>query len=144
MAKEMQINGWVRFLNRMTAWAVKRGLTKKQALLTTLGRKSGELRSTPVTPMQKDGRTWVVSPYGNVGWVYNVRHSGRLTLRRGSISQNHQVTELIPDEAAPVLKRYLEEVKIVRPYFDVTVDSSLEDIAEEAARHPVFRLEHVH
>jgi deazaflavin-dependent oxidoreductase (nitroreductase family) len=144
MAKKMELTVGIRFFNRLTTWMIKRGWFKKQALLTTLGRKSGKLRTTPVQPIHENGQTWVVSPYGNVGWVHNVRHSGRLTLRRASISQNHQVTELGPAEAAPVLKTYLEQVKFARPYFDVTMDSPLDEIAAEADRHPVFRLEHVH
>ena len=50
----------------------------------------------------------------------------------------------IPEAAAPVLRMYLEQVKRARPYFDVTVDSPLDDVAAEAHRHPVFHLEHVH
>ena len=144
MAKKMVLNRRVRFFNRLTTFLVKRGWSGDRALLTTLGRKSGELRTTPVTPISDDGQTWVVSPYGNVGWVHNARHSGRVTLRRGAISQNHQVTELGSEEAAPILKRYLEEVQYARPYFDVAVDAPLDDFVLEAHKHPVFRLEHVH
>ncbi len=144
MAKAYERTAMIRLLNRMMTARIKLGFSKKRALLTTRGRKTGELHTTPVEPITEDGATWVVSPYGAVGWVHNVRHAGRLTLSRKRISQNHQVSELDPEQAAPILKMYLERVKFARPYFDVTVESSFEDLATEAERHPVFRLEHVH
>jgi hypothetical protein len=39
-----------------------------------------------------------------------------------------------------VLRQYVKEVPITRPYFDVRVDSPLEAFAAEAPRHPVFLL----
>lgn len=39
-----------------------------------------------------------------------------------------------------MLKRYLKSVPVVRPFFDVTPDSSIEEVVREAPRHPVFRL----
>jgi hypothetical protein len=50
------------------------------------------------------------------------------------------VEEVRPEEAARVLREYLKQVPIVRPYFNVTPDSPLKDFQTEAARHPVFRL----
>jgi len=45
-----------------------------------------------------------------------------------------------PAEAASVLQRYVAQVPITRPFFDVTEKSSLDAFAAEAARHPVFLL----
>ena len=50
MAKQMELTATIRIFNRLAAWMISRGLSKKRALLTTLGRKSGELRTTPVQP----------------------------------------------------------------------------------------------
>ncbi len=44
------------------------------------------------------------------------------------------------EECAPVLRRYLTEVPVTRPYFDVTPDSSDQEFTAEAPRHPVFRV----
>ena len=51
-----------------------------------------------------------------------------------------RVDEVGPEEAAPVLREYLRHTAIVKPYFDATADSPLEAFADEAARHPVFRV----
>lgn len=108
-------------------------------LLVVPGRRSGEPRSTPVSLAEVDGTRYLVAPYGEVQWVRNVRAAGRVTLVRGA-SEEHAVTEVGPDEAAPVLRRYISQNRITRPYFEATVDSPVEAFAAEAARHPVFRL----
>ena len=39
-----------------------------------------------------------------------------------------------------MLKQYLLQVRVVRPYFDVTKDSPLAAFEREAPRHPVFQI----
>ncbi|HEY52086.1 MAG TPA: nitroreductase family deazaflavin-dependent oxidoreductase [Caldilineae bacterium] len=109
-------------------------------LLTIPGRKSGELYSTPVTLVEEDGERWLVAPYGAVSWVLNARAAGEVTLSRGGKSETLAIEELGPEQAAPVLRSYLQDVSIVQPYFDCQPDSPLEDFEAEASLHPVFRL----
>jgi deazaflavin-dependent oxidoreductase (nitroreductase family) len=49
-------------------------------LLTTTGRKSGEPRTAALAIIERDGRRWVWSPWGEVNWVRNLRASGRATV----------------------------------------------------------------
>lgn len=114
-------------------------------LLTVHGRKTGQPHSTPVVPVgsieDNDGH-WLVSPFGEVGWVRNVRATGRVTLTRGE-SETFAATELAPADAVPVLRRYLgmkPAGRFVKAYFDVTPDASDEAFAAEAPAHPVFAL----
>jgi deazaflavin-dependent oxidoreductase (nitroreductase family) len=109
-------------------------------LLTVPGRRSGRLRSTPVTLVEGDGQRWLVAPYGTVDWVRNARTAGRVTLSRGRRSETVLVSELDSRESAPVLRQYAREVPITRPFFDAAPDGALEAFAAEAARHPVFRI----
>ncbi|MEU5879929.1 nitroreductase family deazaflavin-dependent oxidoreductase [Spirillospora sp. NPDC047279] len=110
-------------------------------LLTVTGRKSGLPRTTPVAPLEEGEQKWLVAPYGPDGWARNARAAGRVSLRRGGTELGYTVTELGPEEAAPVLKRYLaEHPRTVGPYFDVGKDAGLDAFAAEADRHPVFRL----
>jgi hypothetical protein len=54
------------------------------------------------------------------------------------------VTELIAEEAAPILKQSLARApSFLRAYFDVTSTSSLEEFEHEAPRHPVFLVQHI-
>ena len=127
-------NGLVRMLLRL-------GLGPSRTyLLTVTGRRSGAPRSTPVTLVEEGGRRWLVSPYGEVAWVRNLRATGRATLSRGGYTVEIAVREVGADEAAPVLKMYVTRVPITRPYFDVRPDSDLGAFRAEAPQHPVFAI----
>jgi len=93
-----------------------------------------------VTLVEDGGQRWLVAPYGEVAWVRNARVSREVTLSRGKRVERFVLFDVEPDEAASVLKRYVAQVPVTRPFFDVTRRSSLEAFAAEAARHPVFRL----
>ena len=109
-------------------------------LLTTTGRKSGEPRTTPVNMIDLDGERCLVSSYGNVGWVYNVRALSRVTLRRGQRQEDFRTEEVDANRAGPVLKVYVRRVPVTAPYFDAKRDDPVDDFVAEAGRHPVFRL----
>jgi deazaflavin-dependent oxidoreductase (nitroreductase family) len=108
-------------------------------LLTVRGRKSGQLRTTPVTIVERDGQRWLTAPFGAVNWVRNLRAAGEATLTRGSHTETISVTELTSKEAALVLKEQLGRFpSFIRQYYKVTPASSLEDFEVEVPRHPVF------
>jgi deazaflavin-dependent oxidoreductase (nitroreductase family) len=110
-------------------------------LLTVPGRKSGLPHTTPVSIIELAGGRYVMSPYGQVDWVRNLRASGSATLTRGRDTREMIAVELTPDEAAPILRHALTIAPaFIRAYFDVTADSPIEEIVAEAPRHPVFEL----
>jgi deazaflavin-dependent oxidoreductase (nitroreductase family) len=130
-----------RILNFAMRTALHLGLApKRYVLLTTRGRKTGKLSSTPVIVTELDGARWIVSPYGVRQWARNARSDGRVTLGRGKTHKPVRLEEVSPTEAAPVLKRYLADTPVTRPYFDVSPQSPLEAFEQEAPRHPVFRI----
>jgi deazaflavin-dependent oxidoreductase (nitroreductase family) len=114
---------------------------KGMYLLTVRGRRSGRLYSTPVILVERGTQRWLVAPYGEVNWVRNARAAGQVTLRRGRRSATVKVIALGPDESAPVLKEYVQRIRVARPYFDAAPQAPLEAFAAEAARHPVFQLQ---
>ncbi|MGZ3644740.1 MAG: nitroreductase/quinone reductase family protein [Ktedonobacteraceae bacterium] len=109
-------------------------------LLSVPGRKSGKIHTIPIRLIEKDGQRWLVAPYGPVNWVLNARAAGQVTLSPGRTTETVSIVELDPKESAPVLKQYLQQVSIVKPYFDVTLESPLTAFEAEAPRHPVFRI----
>ena len=109
-------------------------------LLTVAGRQSGAPRSTPVTLVEEGGQRWLVSPYGEVAWVRNLRAARRATLSRGGQTETITVDEIGAEDAARVLKMYVTRVPITRPYFDARPESDLEQFRAEAPRHPVFAI----
>ena len=139
MAATYRLGAARRLANALIRGLLRLGLGPPRTyLLTVRGRKTGRALSTPVTLVEAEGRRWLVSPYGEVAWVRNARAAGRVTLARGRHAETVTVRELPPAESAPVLKRYIIEVPITRPYFDVRPQSPLDAFVAEASRHPVF------
>jgi deazaflavin-dependent oxidoreductase (nitroreductase family) len=141
MAKAYRLGFWRRGANVLVRGLLRLDLGPRHTyLLTVRGRRTGRVYSTPVTLVEEPGQRWLVAPYGEVGWVRNARAAGEVVLRRGARAERVVVFEAEPAEAAPVLKRYVSQVPITRPFFDATPESSLDTFRAEAARHPVFRI----
>ena len=109
-------------------------------LLTVAGRKTGILRTTPVSLVIDDSTRYLVGPYGEVGWVRNAREAGVATLARGGRSEQFLLVAVHDAEAALILRRYLKLEPITRRYFNVSEDAPLEAFEGEVATHPVFKL----
>ena len=141
MAKQYRLGFVRKMINRMVAGRLRKGkMGGNTYLLTTLGRKSGQERTTPVTLAEVDGHRYVVAPYGTVGWVHNVRAAGQAELSRGGQSEEITLVEVDAAEAGPVLKKYVEEVSVVRSFFAADKDAPAEEFSKEASAHPVFRV----
>lgn len=122
---------------------VKYGLGPSSTrLLTTRGRSTGFLRSTPVDLVENEQGRFLVAPYGEVDWVRNIRKDGFATLRRGGWIELVSVGAVDAERAAPVLREYLDHPRaaVVGPYFRAAPDSPLEWFVDEAADHPVFEI----
>lgn len=142
MARKYEVNFMVRTVNRLMAGMIRINFAPPgMALLTVRGRKTGKTYSAPVTLIEHDGKRWLVSPYGEVNWVQNARAAGQVTLLRKGVDETLRIQELGPQESAPILKEYLAQVGVVRPYFDVPPEAPVTDFEAEAPRHPVFLLE---
>jgi len=126
--------------NTIMSALVRAGLVPRSYLLTTQGRKTGKPRTNPVVPVEHDGRRWLVAPYGPVSWVRNARAAGRVTLTRRHDTREYAIREVAPEQAGPILKRYVRIATATRRYFLATKDSPVEDFVAEADRHPVFEL----
>jgi deazaflavin-dependent oxidoreductase (nitroreductase family) len=141
VARTYRLGAARRLVNILYLGLARRGLAGPHTyVLTVRGRSSGRAYSTPVILVETAEGRWLVAPYGEVSWVRNVRAAGEATLTRAGRRETLQVAEEEPPAAAPVLRHYLAEVRVTRPYFDVAPDDSLEAFAAEAPRHPVFRL----
>lgn len=119
---------------------VRAGLVPSTYMLTTTGRKTGRPLTHPATVVQKEGRRWLVAPYGAVSWVHNARAAGRVSLARRRDRRDYTVREVSAAEAGPVLKRYVAVATATRPYFGADKNAPVEDFVAEAERHPVFEL----
>jgi deazaflavin-dependent oxidoreductase (nitroreductase family) len=95
-------------------------------LLTTMGRRTGQKRTTPVTLLKTDAERWLVSPYGTVAWVHNVRAQPEVTIRRGKRAEMLRAEKVDSRSAGPVLQRYFRNVRVTAPFFDATRDDPVE------------------
>ena len=134
-------------LNPAVALLTKAGISIwGSRVLEVRGRKSGELRRTPVNLLELDDRQYLVSARGNGQWVRNVRSAdGQLALRVGRHHDDWMAEEVPDSEKAPILRAYLRKWKSeVGIFFDgVTADSDESDLLRIAPNHPVFRLSRV-
>jgi deazaflavin-dependent oxidoreductase (nitroreductase family) len=141
MPRQYRLTTGRRIVNAITAFLVRIGVYPGHTyLLTVRGRTTGQPYTTPVTLVVQGSERWLVAPYGPVAWVRNARVAGEVTLTHGRRREVVRVVELGPEESAPVLRQYLREVPVVRPFFAATPDAALEAFVAEAAAHPVFRI----
>jgi deazaflavin-dependent oxidoreductase (nitroreductase family) len=138
--KEYKPGRWLRVENALMSALVRAGLVPSSYLLTTKGRKTGRMRSNPVTIVEHDGRRWLVAPYGPVSWVHNARAVGRVGLSRRLDTRHYAIREASAVEAGPVLQRYVAVATATRKYFQADKDAPVEQFVAEANRHPVFEL----
>jgi hypothetical protein len=130
--------------NRLMGGLTRMGISVRGSrVLEHRGRTTGELHHTPVNPLTIDGVEYLVAPRGETQWVRNVRSAGgNLVLIHGSHREQHTATEVPVAERIPILREYLRRWKFeTGAFFDgMTPDSSNEEWATAATRHPVFRL----
>jgi deazaflavin-dependent oxidoreductase (nitroreductase family) len=134
-----------RVFNPLVAFLTRRGLSIwGSRVLEVRGRTTGETRRTPVNLLTIDDHQYLVSPRGEGQWVRNVRAAeGRLATVVGSRREEWVARELADADKVPVLRAYLRRWKAeVGVFFDGTsADSTDDELAAIAPRHPVFALE---
>src|SRR2546423_2981020 len=130
MTKASHVPFGVRLFNILTIILLRAGFKMGILyLLTVRGRKSGQPRTTPIAVIEKDGKRYVITPYGVVDWVRNLRAAGEAILTRGHHSEKVRAIELPFSEASSLLKIILEDgiPSFLQQYFEVTANSSREE-----------------
>lgn len=143
MARKYRLGVVRKAVNVLVTAGLKRGIPIAGStgwLLTTRGRRSGTDRTTPVNVVEVGGDRWLVSPYGRVGWVHNLRADPTARLWRGETRETWEVEEAGAATAGPVLRAYVRKLPVTAPFFDAKPGDPAEAFAAEADRHPVFRL----
>jgi deazaflavin-dependent oxidoreductase (nitroreductase family) len=110
-------------------------------LMDTRGRKTGALRTVPVVVLRCDGQRWLVSVFGETGWVRNLRVAKSAQLRRGRRVEKIEALEVRDKRravAAMRLRRSFRLIPFVRDAFAAGPRDGAEAFEAEAGRHPVF------
>ena len=148
MSAELTLPRWLKSANRVVIALQRRGLVLgTMRILAVPGRVTGELRATPVSPLEVHGQLYVVAGLDGADWVKNARAAGWGVLARGRREERVTMVELPPAERVPVLRAFPRLVPGGIPFFRRLYDlpddpAALPDaFAALAPRCPVFRLD---
>jgi hypothetical protein len=147
MMSDKNLPRWLGPASRANTWLLRRGLRiGTQHVLSVPGRKSGLMRSTPVSLVSLDGKRYVVSGEG-LAWVTNARVAGWGTLERARRTERIALIELPPDERGPILRAFWQQVPQGRSFiarlFGLAAKATADDFEAAAPRCPVFRVDPV-
>ncbi len=131
-----------KLFNRIFGLFAGTGLApKRNIMLETKGRRSGQLRSVPVNIVDYEGRRYLVSPRGESEWVRNVRADGGRAVFRHGKREPVRLEELPASERAPIIQKYLREnAMATKQHFGIDPKSGIAEFERIAALHPVFRI----
>lgn len=138
VAKKYEITTGKRAVTWLMARAARLGIGNF-VVLTTTGRRSGEPREVTVSPISDVDGEYLVSPYGDSGWVRNARANPTATIRRGGSEKTVQLVEMT-GEKPELVKAYYEREGFARQFMDVPGEASVSDFASVSERFPVFRI----
>ena len=113
-------------------------------VLTVPGRKSGQPRSTPMTPFEFQGGLYAVAGYPGSDWAANARAAGTGMLARGRRSRPVRIVELSAEQARPVLRAFPTEVPVGVAFAKrsgMVRDGTADEFEALAGRIAVFRFE---
>jgi len=148
-AKPVRPPWWLKPANKVVIPMSRLGLSlggESPVVLTVTGRKSGRVRSTPVTPMTIDGKQYVVAGFPGADWVANVRAAEQVTIARGRRVQRMRMVELSPDDARPFLRAFPTEVPTGVSFMKragLITEGRADEFEALAGRCAVFRLDPV-
>ena len=148
-AKPVRPPWWLKPANKVVIPMSRLGLSlggETPVVLTVTGRKSGRVRSTPVTPMTIDGKQYVVAGFPGADWVANVRAAEQVTIARGRHVQRVRMVELSPDDARPFLRAFPTEVPSGVSFMKragLITEGRADEFEALAGRCAVFRLDPV-
>ncbi len=148
VATPTRVPRFVPFFNPLAMRLLRRGrLMGPNTLLTVRGRKSGELRTTPVALVELEGRRWIIGTFGETNWVRNLRAAGEGAIAAGELRETVHARELGRDEAAAffssTLKPYVAGIPMGmgRVLLGILGAGDIfEDPAGAASHRPVFEL----
>ncbi len=140
-----RLPSWVAFFNPVARLLLAAGVPMgPDVLITVRGRRSGLPRTTPVTICENAGRRGLISPFGEVNWVRNLRAAGRATIAVGRRREAVIAVELGPVEAVEFVRDVLApHARRTRlgSWFVRNVDRiDIDDPVEAARGRPVFEL----
>ena len=142
MSRTRRAPRWLALVNPLNRWLLGHGIgPPAQRLLSITGRRTGQVRTTPVALVALDGHRYLVAGFAGSDWVSNARAAGRGQLRRGRAVEDVTLTELTVADRGPVLRAFAREVRGGRPFLGVSAPAPDTAFRDAATAHPVFRVD---
>ena len=136
---------WLKPMNKLMIAVQKLGIPAGPSMVLTVpGRKSGQPRSTPMTPFDHDGALYTVAGYPGADWAANARAAGLGTLTRGRRSRQVRIVELSPDDSRAVLRAFAVKVPVGVGFAKrsgLVTAGTPDEFASLAGRLAVFRFD---
>lgn len=138
--------GWLRPANRVVRTLSSLGLRLGTIhILTVAGRRSGQPRSTPVSPLTVNGRRYMVAGLPRGDWARNVRAAGHGVLAHGRRRTPVRLVEVEePQIRREVMRAFPQEVPGGVPFFvrlGLVTRADPDEFAAAADQVAVFRIE---
>ena len=143
MSTQPTLPKWLKFVNRLIIVLNHLGIGfGTWYILSIPGRKTGKMRSTPVSVLHVNGQRYVVTGF-ETQWVKNARKEGRGLLARGRKQEQVVLVELPVEERGPILSEFPRQVPHGVEYFEklLNLPGDPEAFAAAAPRCPVFRFD---
>jgi deazaflavin-dependent oxidoreductase (nitroreductase family) len=106
--RSSRVPSWVSLFNPIARRLIAAGVPMgPDVLITVRGRRTGLPRTTAVAVAEISGRLWLISPWGEVNWVRNLRAAGRATLTARRRKTEVTAVELGPTEAVEFFRDVL-------------------------------------
>jgi deazaflavin-dependent oxidoreductase (nitroreductase family) len=139
---------WLKPMNKVFMVMLRLGIPisgkEGPLVLTVTGRKSGQPRSTPITPMYVDGQRYVVAGFPGADWVRNAQATPNATLTQGRRSEPVRMVELTAEQARPLLRMFPKEVPTGVGFMKksgLVKDGTPDEFEALAGRCAVFRFD---
>ena len=143
MSNHAKLPWWLKPANRVVIALNRLGLAVgTQHILSIPGRKTGKLRSTPVSLLTVNGQRYIVTGL-ETDWVKNARAAGWGMLTRGRKQERVALVELPIQERPPILREFPLQVPGGVQFFErlLGLPNDPEAFAAAAPQCPVFRVE---
>src|SRR5215469_15587518 len=107
MSNQAALPGWLKPANRVVILLERLGLPLgTMHVLSVPGRKSGQMRTTPVSLLTVNGQRYLVGGMIQADWVKNARAAGWGILAYGRKQERVALLELPEAERGPILRAF--------------------------------------
>ena len=143
MSKKPSFPWWLKYANRLVILLNRVGLSiGTMHILSIPGRKTGKMRSTPVSVLRVNGQRYILTGL-ETGWVKNARAAGWGLLSYGRKNERVTLIELPVEERPAILREFPAQVPHGVQFFErlLGLPNDPEAFAQAAPQCPVFRLD---